>query len=480
MVDISEVASLGGVVIPTTRRVRHALTAPTGVVATSTTDRLDRILVQLPVTTSRWRIRARNWGPFAGTAGTANITLGDAYVGLPALGTGNAIGVPTGGFTAAPALAVPGAALGSAGAQYVSDWVTDPALQFQAGQLHLFSQGYTNSNAGTVGSGQMGVTFAVINNGGMAQAGLQAAPAGITSAIGQEIDRFIEYEFVAVGKVSVGVVISDSTGVGVSSTGVPVRPDQIWGARAAQSLGCPIMLGGMSGYSTSNFATPTNGVFSRLGLMTTADPDRIIPDFAILSIGVNDVAAVQNDSNTMTNIYTIAANLRALGIARIFITTPMQRLKNGITGFFSQGTLAVAAAIGDTSITTTVPIAPDTALGSYLGIEYGLANVELPRASAVSVVSGANWTTTLTAALTKAHAIGSPVESLGESYRKALNTRIRSAVGTFAGVFDFDRITRDPANLSAMQADLTVDALHPAPPASSLLAAAVQIPRAVQ
>jgi lysophospholipase L1-like esterase len=444
--------SAAGGVIKRTKRAFLAISAPTSSATTTVTNKLERFALQLPVTTTRWRIRVRNWVPFSATLGTADVVLSDLYIGPASISSTGAV---VAAFASAPVNVLAGASLGTAGALYTSGWITDAGSQFQAGTTYLLSQAFTTSNGGTIASGSQYIEQAVINNGGFALVGTTGNPANVVATGTSHLDRVIEYEFTTETNTPVGIVIGDSISVGNSTTSIPVRGDQLWHQRVGMATGSPIATAGYSGYTTSNFTTSANGVYTRFDLGSGW-----VPDYAVVTVGNNDFAGVQNPATVEANIFTIVNILKAYGIPKVYLGTISQRMNSGVTGYFSRSTLTATANIGDTTITTQGPVVPDTSLGRFITLDPTVAAEELVQASTVSSGSPGSYSTTV-AALTKAHAIGSVVQSTGETYRNQYNAWARAVPAGIYGVFDYDKALRDPSAIYQMDPLLTVDTLHP-------------------
>lgn len=462
-------AALAKLAQPRVKRAALNISSPN---ATGTvTDWLRRDTIQLPQTTRRWRLRIRNWIPYTAALGTANVTTTAVYIGEPVITTAAAVdtGKPTGAFVNAPVQALAGVNLGAAGAEYLSPWVTSSSLQFQANKLYLISQGFT-APSGTVANGGQSVGFTVLNSGGAANVATQGVPAGQALSNTAYLDIVMEYEFAnSASGVPVGIVIGDSNSVGFGNTGIPVYAHQQFHQLIGTQVGTPIASLGISGYGSVNFTVSANGLFTRFDV-----GGAFIPDFALIEVPTNDFGGNQASTNVAVKIMTIVANLKAFGVKRIYLFSIPPRLNNGITGYFSRSTLTVAAIAGDTTITTQDKIVGDLTAQNLLNIDPGLGAAEARTASALSTGSAGSWVTAVPA-LTNPHPIGTIVETVGETQRRAYNIWANSGLGTIAGTFDVDRLLRDPANLYRLHPDYQTDQLHWSAAAHSAIASLLRV-----
>lgn len=472
--DASDIIASGGALRtdlaqPRVKRAALNLSSPNATGAV--TDWLRRDTIQLPQTTRRWRLRIRNWVPYTAALGTANVTTTAVYIGEPVITTAPAVdtGKPTGAFVNAPVQALAGVALGAAGAEYLSPWVTSSSLQFQANKLHMISMGFT-APSGTVANGGQSVGFTVLNSGGAANVAAQGVPAGQALSNTAYLDIVMEYEFAnSASGVRTGIIVGDSNSLGFGNTGIPVWAHQVFHQRMGQLTGMPIASIGVSGYTLGNFTNPATGLYTRFDL-----GGGFVPDDVFLQAGTNDFGGNQAATAVQAKQMTIIANMKAIGAKRVWMFSIPPRLNNGVPGYFSRSPLTAAANIGDTTITTQDKIVGDLSAQNLLNIDPGVAGAEARTASTLSTGVAGAWVTTVPA-LTNAHAIGAIVETVGETQRRLQNPWANSGLGDIAGAFDVDRLLRDPNNIYRMNPEYQSDQLHWSSAAHSAVAGLIRI-----
>lgn len=302
-------------------------------VNTNTAASLDyngRTLVQLPVTTSRWRFRVRNASGLSGTAYAGAFDFTGVWIGTPLY---SATGIPWGRtFASAPSQAVPAFSTPADGSEYLTDWVTDPALQFQKGVPLGVSYGMTRGPSGTFVYSTQGWTFGGV--GAAAGAGSAApAVAGLSNFV--VLDTRIEYEYdTASGPagVPVGVCIGDSITSGWSSdTSTPAGTPPLMSGYDPHTT-WPGAAGLRNGFAWVNMgigSTQAGGSFNWSSLggwrWDRCDIDTTVPDFAILALGTNDVNAARSLAQIQADIQTVITFLRGKGIQEIYLGTIVPR-----------------------------------------------------------------------------------------------------------------------------------------------------------
>lgn len=276
----------------------------------ATPDWNGRMLVGTPVTTTRWRMRLRNYAVIAEAAGVGEISCAGVWVGdpsIPAPRWGGAF------VTAPPRVIEPFVLNDSAVGDTFTPWVTDPTQQFRAGKPRGFSFGCT-ADATSVFRYDAGM--ACLWRGGAGQAAASgAAPAGgAFSPINAMMDCRIEYEALLPVSAPVTLVIGDSIAAGYTGGDGGGYPHETWPAIAA----------GRGRYPTNNLAVPgstmaqwaTGGAGWKLA---RADLATTVPDRAIIALGTNDIAALP--ATLQANLLTVITTLRNLGIPEIWLAT---------------------------------------------------------------------------------------------------------------------------------------------------------------
>jgi lysophospholipase L1-like esterase len=154
-------------------------------------------------------------------------------------------------------------------------------------------------------------------------------------------DIRVEYEFT--GSTGVGLFLGDSITAGygngdvMSGTHPATLPHESWPLAAGLMGSFCAINGGLSSGSTGHFLASTAAAFTRFDLATT------VPDFAVISLGTNDLGATH--TSIQTNFMTIIDILRSLGIQKIFLTTILPRSYTQYTGTLQAATIAGATSI---------------------------------------------------------------------------------------------------------------------------------------
>lgn len=258
-----------------------------------------RFVIKLPVTTTRWRFVARNYD-VAYIAAQQPLTGAGVAIGVHAR---TATGARTGNFEGATATSLLGGGytIPGDGSWYQSEWFTDPAAQFQAGQEHLLATGYTRSPTG-----------AVINAVGECWRWTSSASAldptitsGSVATTGTPLDWGIEYEcltsrghFFLVGdSIAEGI-----TGVQGTSTAswrhIPLS--QTWPRNWAYSHGTLVSMLAINGFSAANYAS---AAFQPL--WDRFDGPAMNLDGVILAVGSNDAFGNRTLAQFQADIATI-------------------------------------------------------------------------------------------------------------------------------------------------------------------------------
>lgn len=275
-----------------------------------------RALVLLPVTTSRWRMRVRNCSALSGTANAGAWDISGVWVGDPLYTSTD----PQWGrvFASAPSQALAAWTTPADGSEYVSSWVTDPNLQFQANKPRGVSYGMAQAASGTFVYSTQGWTW---GGAGAAAAAGNATPGGTGLNNFVVLDWRIEYEFV--GSAPIGVFIGDSITAGwTSDTSTPASkivsgwdPHQSWPGAAGIRNGYAWHNMGVGSTTGAQWSSGTGWRWDRVDFATT------VPDFAVISLGTNDAAAGTAAATVQGYIAAMVAAMRARGINEVYLGT---------------------------------------------------------------------------------------------------------------------------------------------------------------
>lgn len=279
-----------------------------------------RALVLLPVTTSRWRMRVRNASALSGTAFTGAWSITGVWVGTPLYTSTD----PQWGrvFASVPSQAVAAFTTPADGAEYVTEWVDDPALQFQADTPKGVSYGMTQAASGGFVYSTQGWTW---GGAGAAAAAGNATPGGVGLNNFVVLDWRIEYEFV--GDTPVGVFIGDSITAGwTSDTSTPASkivsgfdPHQSWVGNAGIRDGFAWANMGVGSTTGAQWSSGAGWRWDRIDFATS------VPDFAVISLGTNDVAAGTAVATIQGYLQAMIAAMRARGIGEVYLGTIVPR-----------------------------------------------------------------------------------------------------------------------------------------------------------
>lgn len=280
------------------------------------TDIVQRIPITLPVNTTRWRLRIRNADQYgAGIAGA--FTIVRPSLGIHAI---DANGAGTGEMTGAPhQLGIDTLAINSDGTEWTGAWVTATAGQFTAQTQHLLSIGLRMS---------AGQTTIKTNSVSWYRSG--TSHLANTQTIGSLIksnpflDIRVEYEY---DGVEPAMAVGDSITDGLFAGG----KGQIGGYPATLALrtGQPVNNAAVSGHR----ANQVKGYGTTHWYWTRVIPlGGTAPKAAIVSLGTNDAVTVGETAATIkTNLLTIFATLRSLGVKRLYASTIAPREDAGAT-----------------------------------------------------------------------------------------------------------------------------------------------------
>jgi lysophospholipase L1-like esterase len=451
-----------------TKRVTAPINSPHGAFGGVATDWLQATVVQLPATTTRWRLKFANRQLQNNTLLTTPMTSTAWYIGSPAKSATDSTGRWSGAFTASPTQCLSGFSVPVDGTDYVSPWVTAGNLQFTRDVPRLLQWATSTPASGTGISSASNVTQSFLNTtGGSALVG-QTAPAGFISATLMG-DVRIEYEFV--GPQQVGVFIGDSITAGLGDGDVTgsylgtLFNEKYPNVAASRGGFIAVNLGiGSTGLTASPgnvFQSTSNYAWTRADLATT------VPDFAVICLGTNDLGG--SIAAILTAYRTLIANIRSLGINRIFVGTILPRYGQAFQGYLTANAAAAATTISSTINTGAVPIL------------IGTGRTQETRT--VSAVAGTGPYTLTVPALTNAHTGGtSPLlgEQVafgpGEILRQQLNDWLRQLPDSVSGCIDFAKAFETYSGSASPNAALmSTDLLHPIRSGYSVMAHAAMV-----
>jgi lysophospholipase L1-like esterase len=435
-------AALSATYVAQTRTVRAtwAINTPLVVGSLKNAEICWRIPFALPYTTSRWRLRVRNYDVKNEAAVANGASFVGVYVGTQAV---DSTGAGTAGYAAAPTQAMAGFTLPADGSEYVSGWVTAAGSQV-AGQVNtLLSLAYTGGDTVTGQSTGFNKIFFMSGGGSSSHVGDTAA--GTFASYGSApFDVRIEYEIQApIAAKLVLAAPADSLTWGNGVQAAPVPLSNSWPAIYARKSGNIIINGGVGSSAPADWAASTAAwKWARLNLDSLLVP----VDATVVEIGTNGLSG-GTLSYIQGQILGCLTALRALGV-----TTPVH-LMSVAPRNFNHSLLANSPAIAG-----TVQTQSSLANGSY---QIG----EGPSAETVTVtgISGTGpYTLTLSAGTTKAHRFGETIAGTAdEALRLQLNAWIRSVPGGFASAIALDVLVAASYDKSIIQPefDLT-DGLH--------------------
>jgi len=430
-------------VITPTRRCMAVLSTPVnGVIKNA--EITWRLSTTLPSTTTRWRVRIRNYQLRTETAINTGASFVGVYHGQQAL---DSSGQPTGGFTAAPTQALGAFTLPADGSEYISAWIT--GTQITAGLPWLFSFAYTGGDTVTGQGSSQGQMWYKIGAGSSAAVN-QTDATGFTSTGASPFDIRIEYDTVTTNRVT--LVVGDSITFGTASA---VLPQQFaYPTIYALRTGNPALNGGVPGALASEWAGATT-----LWKYQRFDPANVPVDQAIVYIGTNDIGGNSSVATFKTNLLAILTNLRALGVQRIIVCTITPRN-------LAHGLIVKPIAVGATSV--IVDNGALTAGSVQLGENLNSETVTL---SASPTNNGDGTYTYTITATTKAHTVGEVVALSQETLRLGYNAFLRGLPGGAVASASFDRAWAATYDSAVAQSDFVQgDQLHPTPGGAARLA----------
>ncbi|MBF6460140.1 SGNH/GDSL hydrolase family protein [Nocardia puris] len=257
-----------------------------------------RVQVKLNTTTTRWRLRIRNWDSIA-NANKSALTGKTVVVGVHS--TPN--GADTGNFAGGAGTTVLGTdfTIPGDGTYYVSPWFDDPAAQFQEGVDHLLAIAFTGPS-GTVqnGSGRAWV---------WANATSAVDPAVTAGATVASVPTTWTVEYETLTTKPAWLFIGDSIMEGLSAPRAgaigPANSNLAYPHHWASMAGALSQNMALSNTLAQSWANPSYHQWSR---MTTIGPW----DGAVVGLGSNDVAASRTAAQVQADITSIVNNTRAI------------------------------------------------------------------------------------------------------------------------------------------------------------------------
>lgn len=323
-----------------------------------------RIPVELPCDTTRWRMRAWNFDPFARTT-KANLTgksmvIGDAARDTLGMVNGNFVGnaavsLVSGDYT------IPGTIPTNwyTDGVYTSPWFTDDVQQFKANTTRVIGTGVTLAASTSVQtSEQQGMFFATATDG--------ADPTKTGPANGWiPFTMVIEYETVT-DRMCV-LVVGDSIPTGITGTKgaaqtahVPIPTYRNYPNQWAKNNNALVQQIGFSGGSAANYNTSGADSVGLYGRYDLASPDF---DLIIFAIGSNDASISRSLANYQADCQSIWAKINSylrpnipLWIVNItpraFGTTP-ESIRQAYNEWWAQGPLGIAGVIDMDGAMTT-------------------------------------------------------------------------------------------------------------------------------
>jgi lysophospholipase L1-like esterase len=267
-----------------------------------------RQTVLLPITPTRYRYRIRNVSLLAGTVTAGALTFAGIWQGPMNLANANW----QGDFVSASTQDVGAFSSPADGSQYVSAWITN-AGQIQANVPRAVSIGFTGNLAIAWASYP---TWAATGAGADTGAGNLTMPAS-PSFGAAVLDVVLEYEWVGAQKKVTW--LGDSITSGITTL--------VTTALGLTGIGCshPILSAQRFGYVSENFgiAGTTLQYWANAAAVgwTQRDFATTVPDVAVIALGTNDITGGRTAAQMTSNLQTIIANLKTLGINRVGVAT---------------------------------------------------------------------------------------------------------------------------------------------------------------
>jgi lysophospholipase L1-like esterase len=196
-------------------------------------------------------------------------------------------------------------------------WITDPTLQIAANTLAGLSIGWTATTGQVIQNGGAKMWYST-GTGKNADAAT-AAPT-LSTAQTTAFNIAIEYEFAGVNQV--GLIIGDSLSDGYFTSATLLALDT-YHQQYSQRAGIPIIATADYGSNSNEWTTYTQERWQRL----IASGHTI--DFAVVEIGSNDANNGATLAAFQGYVASIVANIKSLGINRIYFNTVAPRALTG-------------------------------------------------------------------------------------------------------------------------------------------------------
>ncbi|TLF74059.1 SGNH/GDSL hydrolase family protein [Nocardia cyriacigeorgica] len=287
-----------------------------------------RTAIRIPVTSTRWRIKMRNYG-MTGVAKTGFTGKGIIVGRAARVTSGAGTTSRTGGFVGNTATTIVSGdfAIPGDGSWYTSPWVTNPANQFEAGVEYLIGIGY-----------QTAASLAVQNTWGECfywnnfSTALNPATSSGTIHGGIPLDFVVEYECTTTRSAWLWVGDSISEGVtGVRGTsGANIIPQPLWMSYpqmwAARNNALVLNMS-LAGIQTHQFLTTVfPQFFSRMDLAAAQ------LDGAVIATGSNDFFATpyRTDAQFKDDLTALMTQIRSVigDSAPIYLAAIIPRTDN--------------------------------------------------------------------------------------------------------------------------------------------------------
>lgn len=270
-----------------------------------------RNVVRVPVPTTKWRLRIRNYNMRDDIANSGVVDFTGVWVGETEIASTGW----NGKFAAAPTQALTAFSAGNLNAEYVTPWVTASGAQFSAAKQYQLSFGYTAAASTPVVRGFAGMYYT-------ADKADAATVAPTLFANEQSVfDVVMEYEantdaplFLALGdSLTVGRRAAGDAGLGMASSW-PI----VWGART-RAL---VTNGALSGSTLDTFNSA-----SALKIARWAGTPW---DGVIVALGTNQIENGSTLGSIQVKVGTTLAAIRsALGVQRVYMATVPPRVYTG-------------------------------------------------------------------------------------------------------------------------------------------------------
>jgi lysophospholipase L1-like esterase len=316
-ITLAAAATRARTIVAPTKRAFFVLSTTGGVTTASLGRGGDganpRFAIRLPVATTRWRLRIRNYNTRDDIPQAGQVDFTGAWIGpVASIDTGW-----DGKFAATPTQALTAFTTADLQDELVTDWVTDPAAQTEPNRLMQVGFGYIGNTSGMLMSrGYQGMFYTSQKN----DAGV-AAPSPLFQADVGVFDVVFEYE--ANTDAPRVLVVADSLTQGRNASGVAGLGGAgswctLWGSRS----NALVTNAALSGSTLENWQNTSAWKLTR---WAAADWDAVV-----VALGTNNI----ENGDTLATIKTrYAATLSALrttaSCQRIFAGTIPPRVYSG-------------------------------------------------------------------------------------------------------------------------------------------------------